>query len=49
MRSAFAERVAEGFYVNVEVNRPEAAITDKMMWFILVTFLYRYGWWRPHD
>jgi Cu(I)/Ag(I) efflux system membrane protein CusA/SilA len=25
MRSIFAERVAEGFYVNVEVNRPEAA------------------------
>jgi copper/silver efflux system protein len=25
MRSAFAERVAQGFYVNVEVNRPEAA------------------------
>jgi len=25
LRSAFAERVAEGFYVNVEVNRPEAA------------------------
>jgi Cu(I)/Ag(I) efflux system membrane protein CusA/SilA len=25
MRSAFAERVAEGFYVNIEVNRPEAA------------------------
>lgn len=25
LRSLFAERVAEGFYVNVEVNRPEAA------------------------
>src|SRR5437870_916571 len=25
MRSIFAERVAEGFYVNVEVDRPEAA------------------------
>ena len=25
MRSAFAERVAEGFYINVEVNRAEAA------------------------
>ncbi len=25
MRSAFAERVAQGFYVNVEVNRAEAA------------------------
>ena len=25
MRSIFAERVAEGFYVNIEVNRPEAA------------------------
>jgi copper/silver efflux system protein len=25
MRSAFAERVAQGFYVNIEVNRPEAA------------------------
>ena len=25
MRSVFAERVAQGFYVNVEVNRPEAA------------------------
>ena len=25
MRSAFAERVSQGFYVNVEVNRPEAA------------------------
>ena len=25
MRSIFAERVAEGFYINVEVNRPEAA------------------------
>jgi len=25
LRSVFAERVAEGFYVNVEVNRPEAA------------------------
>lgn len=25
MRSIFAERVAQGFYVNVEVNRPEAA------------------------
>ncbi|HJT71533.1 MAG TPA: CusA/CzcA family heavy metal efflux RND transporter [Terriglobales bacterium] len=25
LRSIFAERVAEGFYVNVEVNRPEAA------------------------
>jgi len=25
MRSAFAERVAQGFYVNVEVNREEAA------------------------
>jgi copper/silver efflux system protein len=24
-RSIFAERVAEGFYINVEVNRPEAA------------------------
>jgi copper/silver efflux system protein len=25
MRSIFAERVAEGFYINIEVNRPEAA------------------------
>ena len=25
LRSVFAERVAEGFYINVEVNRPEAA------------------------
>ena len=25
LRSIFAERVAEGFYINVEVNRPEAA------------------------
>jgi Cu(I)/Ag(I) efflux system membrane protein CusA/SilA len=25
MRSIFAERVAEGFYINVEVDRPEAA------------------------
>jgi copper/silver efflux system protein len=25
MRSAFAERVSQGFYVNVDVNRPEAA------------------------
>ncbi len=25
MRSVFAEKVAQGFYVNVEVNRPEAA------------------------
>jgi copper/silver efflux system protein len=25
IRSIFAERVAEGFYINVEVNRPEAA------------------------
>jgi Cu(I)/Ag(I) efflux system membrane protein CusA/SilA len=25
MRSVFAERVAQGFYVNIEVNRPEAA------------------------
>ncbi len=25
VRSIFAERVAQGFYVNVEVNRPEAA------------------------
>ena len=25
VRSAFAERVSQGFYVNVEVNRPEAA------------------------
>ena len=25
LRSVFAERVAEGFYVNVEVDRPEAA------------------------
>lgn len=25
VRSVFAERVAQGFYVNVEVNRPEAA------------------------
>ncbi len=25
MRSIFAERVAQGFYINVEVNRPEAA------------------------
>ena len=25
LRSIFAERVAEGFYVNIEVNRPEAA------------------------
>ena len=25
MRSIFAERVSQGFYVNVEVNRPEAA------------------------
>ncbi|MDQ6867438.1 MAG: CusA/CzcA family heavy metal efflux RND transporter [Pseudomonadota bacterium] len=25
MRSVFAERVAQGFYINVEVNRPEAA------------------------
>jgi copper/silver efflux system protein len=25
MRSAFAEKVAQGFYVNVEVNRPESA------------------------
>jgi copper/silver efflux system protein len=25
MRSAFAERVAQGFYVNVDVNREEAA------------------------
>ena len=25
LRSVFAERVAEGFYVNVEVNRTEAA------------------------
>jgi len=25
MRSGFAERVAEGFYINIEVNRPEAA------------------------
>jgi Cu(I)/Ag(I) efflux system membrane protein CusA/SilA len=25
LRSIFAERVAEGFYMNVEVNRPEAA------------------------
>jgi copper/silver efflux system protein len=25
LRSIFAERVAQGFYVNVEVNRPEAA------------------------
>src|SRR6202035_40955 len=25
MRSVFAERVAQGFYVNVEVNREEAA------------------------
>lgn len=25
LQSAFAERVADGFYVNVEVNRPEAA------------------------
>src|SRR5262249_15822830 len=25
MRSIFAEKVAQGFYVNVEVNRPEAA------------------------
>lgn len=27
-RSIFAERVAQGFYVNVEVNRPEAARYD---------------------
>jgi hypothetical protein len=26
MRSVFAEKVAQGFYVNVEVNRPEAAL-----------------------
>ena len=25
MRSIFAERVSQGFYLNVEVNRPEAA------------------------
>ena len=25
LRSIFAERVAEGFYINVEINRPEAA------------------------
>jgi Cu(I)/Ag(I) efflux system membrane protein CusA/SilA len=25
MRSIFAEKIAQGFYVNVEVNRPEAA------------------------
>src|SRR5690348_5488111 len=25
MRSGFAEKVAQGFYVNIEVNRPEAA------------------------
>jgi len=25
VRSAFAEKVAQGFYVNIEVNRPEAA------------------------
>jgi Cu(I)/Ag(I) efflux system membrane protein CusA/SilA len=25
LRSIFAERVAEGFYINIEVNRPEAA------------------------
>ncbi len=25
MRSIFAERVAEGFYINIEVNRPQAA------------------------
>ena len=25
VRSVFAERVSQGFYVNVEVNRPEAA------------------------
>src|SRR6202034_2633694 len=25
MRSIFAERVAEGFYINIEVNRREAA------------------------
>jgi len=25
LRSVFAERVAEGFYVNIEVDRPEAA------------------------
>lgn len=25
MRSGFAERVAQGFYLNIEVNRPEAA------------------------
>ena len=25
LRSVFAERVAEGFYINVETNRPEAA------------------------
>src|ERR1700751_1509876 len=25
MRSIFAEKFAQGFYVNVEVNRPEAA------------------------
>jgi copper/silver efflux system protein len=25
MRSVFAERVSQGFYVNIEVNRPEAA------------------------
>ena len=25
VRSAFAERVSQGFYVNIEVNRPEAA------------------------
>ncbi|MFT4111273.1 efflux RND transporter permease subunit, partial [Silvibacterium sp.] len=25
IRSAFAEKVAQGFYVNVEINRPEAA------------------------
>src|ERR1051326_5524957 len=25
MRSAFAERVAQGFYLNIEINRAEAA------------------------
>src|SRR5437870_7162580 len=25
VRSVFAERVSQGFYINVEVNRPEAA------------------------
>jgi Cu(I)/Ag(I) efflux system membrane protein CusA/SilA len=28
VRSVFAERVSQGFYVNVEVNRPEAARYD---------------------